>query len=88
MMKHSKLSFFFYIDTYWIPGCFPPFIWSTWKRTSDYTNDNQEGYNSKIDKELKQHNPSPGLLLVFIRKQIILAKVTATSSQVGNPDIW
>ena len=34
-----KSYFLTYIENYWINGVFQPFIWSTWKRTSDYTND-------------------------------------------------
>ena len=80
-----KLEFLAYIDTYWINGCFPPFVWSTWKRTSDYTNNNQEGYNSKMNKELKQQHPSPGILLCFLRKQIILAEYNTAESKLGDP---
>ena len=53
-----KIEFFQYIETYWINGCFPPYVWSKWKRTDDYTNNNQEGYKSKMNKELKQIHPS------------------------------
>ena len=66
-------------------GCFPPFVWSTWKRTSDYTNNNQEGYNSNMNKELKQQHPSPGILLCFLRKQIILAEYNTAESKLGDP---
>ena len=44
-VENFKVYFLNYIEKYWINGCFPPYIWSTWKRTSDYTNDNQEGFN-------------------------------------------
>ena len=60
-----------------------PFVWSTWKRTDDYTNNNQEGFNSKMNKELKQHHPSPGILLCFIQKQIILAQHKLSEAKVG-----
>ena len=53
-VENFKVYFLSYIEKYWINGCFPPYIWSTWKRTSDYTNNNQEGFNSKMNKELKQ----------------------------------
>ena len=80
-----KQEFLAYIDTYWINGCFPPHVWSTWKRTGDFTNNNQEGYNSRLNKELKQQHPSPGILLCFLRRQIILAEYTSTESKVGDP---
>ena len=74
-----------YIDSYWVNGVFPPFVWSTWKRTGDYTNNNQEGFNSKINRELKQVHPSPGILLCFIRKQIILAEHKMCEAIIGEP---
>ena len=80
-----RLEFLDYVDVYWVNGCFPPFVWSTWKRTSDWTNNNQEGFNSKMNKELKQQHPSPGILLCFVRKQIILAEHKMTESRVGEP---
>ena len=80
-----RIEFLKYIDQYWVNGCFPPFVWSTWKRTGDWTNNNQEGYNSKMNKELKQQNPSPGILLCFLRKQIILAEHRAAEALIGDP---
>ena len=80
-----KREFIQYIEDYWINGCFPPFVWSTWSRTDDYTNNNQEGYNSRMNKELKQIHPSPGILLSFIRKQIILSQHRIAESKVAKP---
>ena len=78
-----KTEFIQYIETYWVNGCFPPFVWSTWNRSDDYTNNNQEGYNSKMNKELKQHHPSPGILLSFLRKQITLAEHKTAEAKVA-----
>ena len=36
----DKEYFIEYIDSYWVNGVFPPFVWSTWKQTGDYTNNN------------------------------------------------
>ena len=80
-----KEYFMEYIDSYWVNGVFPPFVWSTWKRTGDYTNNNQEGFNSKINRELMQVHPSPGILLCFIRKQIILAEHKMCEAIIGEP---
>jgi hypothetical protein len=41
--------------------------------------------NSRINKELKQANPSPGLLLCFIYKQLRGAESQAAQSSVGCP---
>ena len=63
-----KNYFIDYIETFWLNGVFPPFIWNTWTRTGDWTNNNQEGFNSKMNKELAQSHPSPGILLCFKKK--------------------
>ena len=78
-----KTEFLKYIEDYWINGCFPPHTWSTWNRATDYTNNNQEGFNSKMNKELKQTHPSPGILLSFIRKQILLSHHKIAESKVA-----
>ena len=70
--REIKEDFLKYIEDYWINGVYPPFIWSTWKRTDVYTNNNNEGYNSKMNRELKQSHPSAGILLSYIRRQILL----------------
>ena len=80
-----KTEFLSYIERFWINGCYPPYIWSTWKRTGEYTNNNQEGMNSKMNKDLKQHYPSPGILLCFVKKQITLAEISALEAKVGKP---
>ena len=80
-----KDYFIEYIELHWVNGVFPPFVWSTWKRTGDYTNNNQEGFNSKMNKELKQVHPSPGILLCFLREQIILAEHKMCEAVIGVP---
>ena len=69
-VESFKDDFLEYVDTYWINGCIPPFIWSTWERDDDWTNNNQEGFNSKMNRELKQQHPSPAILLCFLKNQI------------------
>ena len=79
-----KIEFLDYISTYWINGCYPPRVWLSYNRGEDLTNNNQEGFNSKINKKLKQINPSPGLLLLFIYDQLNAAEVKALKTVVGN----
>jgi hypothetical protein len=79
-----KIEFLDYISTYWINGCYPPRVWLSYNRGEDLTNNNQEGFNSKINKKLKQINPSPGLLLLFIYDQLNAAEVKAFKTVVGN----
>ena len=69
-----KEDFIKYIWDFWIDGCLPPRVWNCFGRSEDLTNNNQEGYNSKFNKELKETHPSAGILLCSIRSQIILAE--------------
>ena len=55
-----KMDFIKYIRDFWINGCIPPRVWNVFGRSEDLTNNNQEGYNSKFNKELKETHPSPG----------------------------
>ena len=36
-----------YLRKFWFDGVFPPYVWNTWGRSSDLTNNNQEGFNSR-----------------------------------------
>ena len=80
-----KIEFLNYISTYWINGCYPRRVWMSYYRGEDLTNNNQEGFNSKINKKLKQINPSPGLLLLFVYKQLMAAEVKALKLTGGAP---
>ena len=84
-VQKFKTEFLKYIQEYWIEGCYPPKVWLNFQRSQDLTNNNQEGMNSRINKELKQANPSPGLLLCFIYKQLRGAESQAAQSSVGCP---
>ena len=61
-----KDEFIQYIRDFWIHGCLPPRVWNVFGRTEDLTNNNQEGYTSKFNKELelKETHPSPGMAFV------------------------
>ena len=73
--KFKEKVFIPYIENTWINGQFPPGIWNCNARSEDSnTNNNQEGYNSRINKELKQIHPNPWILTSFIKKQIKLSE--------------
>ena len=36
-----------FLRKYWFDGVFPPYVWNTWGRHTDLTNNNQEGFNSR-----------------------------------------
>ena len=78
-----KDEFIKYIEDFWIRGCLPPPVWNCFGRSEDLTNNNQEGYNSRINKELKETHPSPGVLLCHVRAQIILAEEKLVAIKTG-----
>ena len=55
-----KADFIRYINEFWIHGCLPPRTWNVFGRSEDLTNNNQEGFNAKMNRELKESHPSPG----------------------------
>ena len=69
-----KDDFIEYVQKFWIDGPIPVRIWNVFGRSEDTTNNAQEGYNSKFNKELNVTHPSPGVLLCHIRSQIVLSE--------------
>ena len=85
--KTFKIDMIRYMNDFWIHGCIPPRVWNTFGRSDSLTNNNQEGYNSKFNKELKETHPSPGVLLCHVKDQIILAeeKIVRVTAAVPKP---
>ena len=83
--KTFKEELLNYIETYWINGCYPPRAWMTFFRGEDWTNNNQEGFNSRESRKLKQINPSPGILFLFIYKELKAADMKSLKVTVGKP---
>ena len=85
--EEFKADLIKYMRDFWINGCLPPRVWNTFGRSEDLTNNNQEGYNSKFNKELKETHPSPGILLCHVKDQITLAeeKVVRVKAAVPKP---
>ena len=40
-LEGPKAILLAYVEKYWIHGCYPPFVWNTWGRRDDFTNNNQ-----------------------------------------------
>ena len=40
-LNEAKELVLAYIEKYWKDGCYPPYVWNTWERADDYTNNNQ-----------------------------------------------
>ena len=82
-IEKFKNEFIQYVEDFWIRGCLPPPVWNCFGRSEDLTNNNQEGYNSKLNKELKETHPSPGVLLCHVRAQIVLAEEKFVAIKAG-----
>ena len=72
-----------YLVDYWIEGPIPPSLWNCFRRKRDNTNNHSEGYNSKLNRELKQVHPTPWISLNFITKQITLSETDAMKADSG-----
>ena len=55
-----KDDFLQYLKDFWINGPIPPKIWNVFGRSEDITNNAQEGFNAKFNRELRETHPSPG----------------------------
>ena len=58
----------------WIHGNFPPKLWNMWKKSTDLTNNQNEGYNSRINKILAANHPNPWILVCMLTKELIRAE--------------
>ena len=74
MAQDFKKDFLKYILSFWINGPIPVRIWNVLWRSSDISNNAQEGYNSKFNKKLNDTHLSPGVLLCFLKSQMVLAE--------------
>ena len=81
--EEFKSYFIQYIRDFWINGCYPPHVWNCFERSEDMTNNNQEGFNSKMNKSLEHKHPSPGILLCHIVQGIKLAEGEIAKVRVG-----
>ena len=57
----------------------------TFFRGEDLTNNNQEGFNSRENRKLKQINSSPGIILLFIYQELKAAEMKSLKVTVGKP---
>ena len=78
-----KTEYLDYIESTWIYGNFKPKLWNQWKKSSNLTNNNNEGYNSRVNKMLAVHHPNPWVLLCMLVKELIRAEMEALWIKVG-----
>ena len=72
-----------YIEKYWIHELYPPEVWNCFDRNEDTTNNNQEGFSCKVNKEVKQIHPTLGQLITYIKKQIKLSEIDFLRADSG-----
>ena len=58
-----KEEFLCYVEKVWIYGNFEPKMWNQWKKATNLTNNNNEGYNSRINKIISATHPNPWVLV-------------------------
>ena len=64
-----------YIESYWFRGCFPPRVWNCWGRDEDRTNNNQEGFNSKLGRDIGGRYPAPHKAMLLIKSHLRRAEI-------------
>ena len=72
-----------YIYNFWVNGPIPVKVWNVFGRSNDLTNNHQEGYNSKFNKELNVTHLSPGVLLCHVKSQNTLSEEKLIQIQAG-----
>ena len=76
-MNKFKDEYLDYIEDTWIHGSFPPKLWNQWKKASNLTNNNNEGYNSRVNKIIAVIHPNPWVLVCMLVKELIRAEMEA-----------
>ena len=66
-----------YMEGTWVRGNFAPKLWNMWRKASDLTNNQNEGYNSRINKILAANHPNPWILVCMLTKELIRAESEA-----------
>jgi len=84
MMMEFKDSFLDYVERVWIHGNFPPKVWNHWKKPSNTTNNQNEGYNSRMNKLIAAVHPNPWILLCTIVGELMKAETEAIWIKAGN----
>ena len=77
-----KEAFLNYLESTWLYGNFPPKLWNMWKKKANLTNNNNEGYNSRINKLIAVIHPNPWILMSKLVKELIRAETEAIWIQV------
>ena len=84
-MESFKLEFCDYIEDVWLNGNYNPKIWNHWRKTKNLTNNNNEGYNSRINKLISCIHPNPWILLCTLSQELLKAEPDVLWIKDGNP---
>ena len=75
-----------YVEKYWIRGNHRPVTWNVYKSETVSTNNNLEGYNSKLGNKLKQH-PKFYALCGEIKNELETSQLDTMAAKTGNINI-
>ena len=72
-----------YVEKVWIRGNHKPVSWNVHKEETVSTNNNSEGYNSKLGRKIKPH-PNFYYLCGELKKELETSKLDAMAAKTGN----
>ena len=72
-----------YVEKVWIRGNQKPVSWNVHKEETVSTNNNSEGYNSKLGRKIKPH-PNFYYLCGELKKELETSKLDAMAAKTGN----
>ena len=75
-----------YVEKYWIRGNHRPVTWNVYKSETVSTNNNSEGYNSKLGNKLKQH-PNFYALCGELKNELETSQLDTLAAKTGNKNI-
>ena len=69
-----KNEFIKYMEDVWLYGNYTPKMWNHWRKPKKITNNNNEGYNSRINKIISVTHPNPWVLVCTLQKELLRAE--------------
>ena len=69
-------------------GKLPPAMWNLFNKTSQLTNNPQEGYNSKLNKLVQSPHPNPNVLLNHLTNLLTDAELKTSKTLVRSSQYY
>ena len=77
-----------YFENTWLYGSYPPAMWNLFNKTSQLTNNPQEGYNSKLNKLVQSPHPNPNVLLNHLTNLLTDAELKTSKTLVRSSQYY